>query len=102
MGASLVEATGALALTAAPIFFATAPPGLTGAPLVLTGGALVEAGEGVAILPEGSRKLRSDEVVFVPLADRSAFIDLVIAWSSQYESPVLGSFLELVRKRRRK
>jgi DNA-binding transcriptional LysR family regulator len=64
--------------------------------------ALVEAGEGVAILPEGSRKLRSDEVVFVPLADRSAFIDLVIAWSSQYESPVLGSFLELVRKRRRK
>ena len=31
--------------------------------------ALVEAGEGVAILPEGSRKLRSDEVVFVPLAD---------------------------------
>jgi DNA-binding transcriptional LysR family regulator len=64
--------------------------------------ALVEAGEGVAILPEGSRKLCSDDVLFVPLADRSAFIDLVIAWSSQYESLVLGSFLELVRKRRRK
>jgi DNA-binding transcriptional LysR family regulator len=64
--------------------------------------ALVEAGEGVAILPEGSKKLRSEEVVFVPLADRTAYIDLVIAWSPQYETPVLHSFLELVRKHRRK
>jgi DNA-binding transcriptional LysR family regulator len=64
--------------------------------------ALVEAGEGVAILPEGSRKLGSDEVVFVPLADNSAFIDMVIAWSPQNESSVLRSFLELARKRYRK
>ncbi|HEY3990773.1 MAG TPA: LysR family transcriptional regulator [Acidobacteriaceae bacterium] len=64
--------------------------------------ALVEAGEGVAILPEGSRYLGRDQVVFVPLLDSSAFIDLVIAWSPQYESPVLGSFLELARKWRRK
>jgi DNA-binding transcriptional LysR family regulator len=64
--------------------------------------ALVEAGEGVAILPEGSRKLSSEEVIFVPLADTNAFIDLVIAWSPQNESPVLRSFLELARKRRRK
>jgi DNA-binding transcriptional LysR family regulator len=64
--------------------------------------ALVEAGEGVAILPEGSRKLSGDEVVFVPLADSNAFIDLVIAWSPQNQSPVLLSFLELARKRRRK
>jgi DNA-binding transcriptional LysR family regulator len=64
--------------------------------------ALVEAGEGVAILPEGSRKLSSDEMVFVPLADSTAFIDMVIAWSPQNESPVLRSFLELARKRRRK
>jgi DNA-binding transcriptional LysR family regulator len=63
--------------------------------------ALVEAGEGVAILPEGARKLSSDEVVFVPLADSNAFIDMVIAWSPQNESPVLRSFLELARKRRR-
>jgi DNA-binding transcriptional LysR family regulator len=64
--------------------------------------ALVEAGEGVAILPEGARKLSSDEVVFVPLADSNAFIDMVIAWSPQNESPVLRSFLELATKRRRK
>ena len=63
--------------------------------------ALVEAGEGVAILPEGSRKLGSDEVAFVPLADNDARIELVIAWSARHESPVLRSFLELARKRRR-
>ncbi|HEY3928038.1 MAG TPA: LysR substrate-binding domain-containing protein, partial [Candidatus Koribacter sp.] len=62
--------------------------------------ALVEAGEGVAILPEGSRKLGSDEVVFVPLADNDARIDLVIAWSPKHESSVLRSFLDLARKRR--
>jgi DNA-binding transcriptional LysR family regulator len=65
--------------------------------------ALVEAGEGIAILPEGSKRLRSsDEVLFVPLADHGAFIDLVIAWSPLHENPVLGSFLELARKHRRK
>jgi DNA-binding transcriptional LysR family regulator len=64
--------------------------------------ALVEAGEGVAILPQGSRALANEELIFVPLADRSAFIDLVIAWSPQHETPVLHSFLELVRKRRKR
>jgi DNA-binding transcriptional LysR family regulator len=72
---------------------ATVSPGLI---------ALVEAGEGVAILPEGSRRLGSEEVVFVPLADHTASIELVIAWSPQYETPVVRSFLELVRKHRRK
>lgn len=64
--------------------------------------ALVEAGEGVAILPRGSRALGTDELVFIPLADHGAFVDLVIAWSPPHESPVLRSFLELVRKKRRK
>jgi DNA-binding transcriptional LysR family regulator len=64
--------------------------------------ALVEAGEGVAIVAEGSKKLGSEEVAFVPVADNTAFIDLVIAWSPQYETPVVRSFLELVRKHRRK
>jgi DNA-binding transcriptional LysR family regulator len=64
--------------------------------------ALVEAGEGVAILPQGSRFLSSEEVAFVPLADRGARVDLVIAWSPQHERPVLHSFVELARKKRRK
>ena len=64
--------------------------------------ALIEAGEGLAILPEGSQTLSTEELVFVPLADRTAFVDLVIAWSPQHESPVVRSFIDLARKRRRK
>ncbi|HTZ59406.1 MAG TPA: LysR substrate-binding domain-containing protein [Acidobacteriaceae bacterium] len=64
--------------------------------------ALVEAGAGVAILPGGSRRLSSDELVFVPLADRTAFVDLVIAWSPAHDSRVVQSFLDLVRKKRKK
>ena len=62
--------------------------------------ALVEAGEGVAVLPRGAQALSSEELAFVPLSDRAAFIDMVIAWSPQHETPVLRSFLDLARKRR--
>jgi hypothetical protein len=47
-------------------------------------------------------RLRTEELVFVPLADRAAFIDLVIAWSPQHETAVLRSFLDLARKVRKK
>jgi len=64
--------------------------------------ALVEAGEGVAILPRGARALGSTEVTFIPLADRAAFIDLVIAWSQQQERPVVHAFVELALKKQKK
>jgi len=64
--------------------------------------ALVEAGEGLAILPGGSQRLSTEEVIFIPLADSAAFVDLVIAWSPQHEGPVLRSFLDLARKMKRK
>jgi DNA-binding transcriptional LysR family regulator len=63
--------------------------------------ALVEAGEGVAVLPKGANVLISEELVFVPLADRGASIDLVLAWVAEHESPVLHAFLELARRRRK-
>jgi len=64
--------------------------------------ALVEAGEGVAVLPQGAQALSSKELAFVPLADPNASIDMVIAWSPQHETPVLRSFLELARKKHKK
>ena len=64
--------------------------------------ALVEAGEGVAILPEGARALSGKELVLIPLADRTASIDMVIAWAPQHESPVLRSFLELARQKHKR
>jgi DNA-binding transcriptional LysR family regulator len=63
---------------------------------------LVEAGEGVAILPEGSRSLGTDALVFIPLMDSGASVDLVIAWSVQHNNPAVQSFVELIRKRRKK
>ena len=62
--------------------------------------ALVEAGEGIAVTSYGWRG--NEVVVAVPLADRTAFLDLVIAWAPQHETPVLRSFLELALKKRRK
>ena len=55
--------------------------------------ALVEAGEGIAIIPEGSRFLASKEIVFLPLVDASASVDLVIAWSTDRLNAVMQSFL---------
>ena len=63
---------------------------------------LVEAGEGVAILPQGSRSLGSEAIVFIPLTDPGASVDLVIAWSAQYDNPAVRSFLDLMRKQRKK
>lgn len=60
--------------------------------------ALVEAGEGIGILPEGSRFLGVGEVVFVPLAGAAAQVELVIAWSAQRAAAVHRSFLQLARR----
>ena len=60
--------------------------------------ALVEAGEGIAILPDGSRFLGSSEVVFVPLSGASARVDLVMAWSADRVTGVHRSFLQLARR----
>ena len=64
--------------------------------------ALVHAGEGIAILPQGSRVLSNNELVFVPLADRGASVELVVAWSPAHERPLIHSFLDVARKRRKK
>lgn len=55
--------------------------------------ALVEAGEGVSIIPEGSRFLASKEITFVPLAGAGAFIDLVMAWSPARMNPLMQAFV---------
>lgn len=60
--------------------------------------ALVEAGEGIAILPRGSELLRSDDTVFVPIADQGASVDLVMAWPAKRHNAVLRHFVDLVRR----
>jgi DNA-binding transcriptional LysR family regulator len=58
---------------------------------------LVEAGEGIAILPRNLQQAASKNLMFCPLSDRGAAIGLAVAWSTQRESPVLKTFLNLVR-----
>lgn len=55
--------------------------------------ALVEAGEGISIIPEGSRFMATRETVFVPLSGVSASVDLVMAWSTERLNAVMRSFL---------
>ncbi len=64
--------------------------------------ALVEAGEGVAVLPQGASKLSSKDLVFIPLAEESAHVDLVLAWSPRHATPATHSFLDLARKMAKK
>lgn len=60
--------------------------------------ALVEAGEGISIVAEGSRFLGFGEVVFIPLEDPGASVDLVIAWAADRAEGVHRSFLQLARR----
>jgi DNA-binding transcriptional LysR family regulator len=57
--------------------------------------ALVGSGEGVAVLSQGGAGMKW-------CSFRLVFLDVVIAWAPQYESPVLRSFLEFALKKRRR
>ncbi|MGI4756686.1 MAG: LysR substrate-binding domain-containing protein [Janthinobacterium lividum] len=62
--------------------------------------ALVEAGEGVSIIPEGSRFLASKEIAFVPIAGANASVDLVMAWSPERLNPPMRAFIASATKNR--
>jgi DNA-binding transcriptional LysR family regulator len=58
---------------------------------------LVAAGYGVAILPESIREMRRPGVELRPIAG-APFIDLLAAWRASNTSPVLRTFLEVMRR----
>lgn len=64
--------------------------------------AMVEAGAGIGVLPWGSQMLGSKGVVFVPVADRGASIDLMVVWSPSRTQGALRAFVDLVRTSVRK
>jgi len=65
-------------------------------PTVLT---LVAAEQGISIVPEGVRNLRSRQVAFVPIVPELEPIPLVLAWSEKRDAPPRDAFLRLVRER---
>ena len=62
---------------------------------------LVAAGVGIAVVPSVARRLRIAGVEYRPFRERYAFMDFAIAWRKDNLSPVVGAFIELVRKKSR-
>jgi DNA-binding transcriptional LysR family regulator len=58
---------------------------------------LVAAGFGVAILPESIREVHRPDIALRPIVG-SPSIELLAAWHSRNVSPVLKSFLDIMRR----
>ena len=75
-----------------------APRVVNEADLMQTVLTLVEAGEGVALVPACVGNLRASGVVLRPVEPDTVRIPLAMVWPAARESPVLRSFLDLVRE----
>ncbi|GIZ52018.1 LysR substrate-binding domain-containing protein [Noviherbaspirillum aridicola] len=60
---------------------------------------LVSAGMGIALVPQSVSNLQRPGVEYHPLADAGAMVDTGLAWRRDNDSPVLRTFLELLRKK---
>lgn len=54
---------------------------------------LVSAGQGFALVPESSRRLRPDGVVFSELEDAKPIVELHAVWRKEHENPALSVLL---------
>ncbi len=60
---------------------------------------MVAAEQGVSIVPEGVRNLRTRQVAYVPIAPALEPIPLVMCWNAGQDSPTRDGFMSLVRER---
>jgi len=61
---------------------------------------LVSAGMGIALVPQSVSNLQRPGVEYRALSDRTALFETGLAWRRDNASPVLHTFLELLRKKR--
>ncbi|MFC6646016.1 LysR substrate-binding domain-containing protein [Granulicella cerasi] len=59
---------------------------------------LVEAGIGVALAPSGIRRIVTAGLALEPLLPEHTDVGIAMTWSAQNKSPLLASFLSMVRK----
>lgn len=59
---------------------------------------LVSAGMGIALVPQSVSNLKRPGVAYLPLAGKTAAVETGLAWRRDNASPVLRSFLQLIRK----
>lgn len=60
---------------------------------------LVSAGMGIALVPQSVSNLKRPGVAYKPLAGKTVQVETGLAWRRDNMSPVLRSFLELLRKK---
>jgi DNA-binding transcriptional LysR family regulator len=60
---------------------------------------LVSAGMGIALVPQSVSNLKRPGVEYKPLTNKTLPIETGLAWRRDNLSPVLRSFLELLRKK---
>ncbi len=63
----------------------------------LTAIALVATGMGVSPVPESTKLLGRENVVYRPIADPFPSVEVIAVWPENNHSPVLKSFVQLVR-----
>ncbi|WP_292934119.1 LysR substrate-binding domain-containing protein [Noviherbaspirillum sp.] len=61
---------------------------------------LVSAGMGIALVPQSVSNLKRPGVEYKPLSGKTVTIETGLAWRRDNMSPVLRTFLELLRKKR--
>jgi len=61
---------------------------------------LVSAGMGIALVPQSVSNLKRPGVEYYPLSGKAVSIETGIAWRRDNRSPVLRTFLELLRRKR--
>jgi DNA-binding transcriptional LysR family regulator len=61
---------------------------------------LVSAGMGIALVPQSVSNLKRPGVEYQPLSGRTTSVETGLAWRRDNQSPVLRTFLELLRNKR--
>lgn len=61
---------------------------------------LVSAGMGIALVPQSVSNLKRPGVEYRPLTDKTLSVETGLAWRRDNQSPVLHTFLDLLRKKR--
>jgi DNA-binding transcriptional LysR family regulator len=59
--------------------------------------ALVAAGFGITLASESQASIAFPGVVFIPIAEENASINIVLAWRPQSEDPAVGRFIAFMR-----
>ncbi|SKA97963.1 LysR substrate binding domain-containing protein [Caloramator quimbayensis] len=59
---------------------------------------LVESYVGIALLPESTKRIALDNLVFIPAINEKSWVDFAIIWKRNYNNLCLNKFINCVKK----